>query len=300
MSQAYSKKPNNSIIVAGKEIDCFLIDDKNIDNLTVNSFGEEWTKFSDFSEEEIQLVGSEYFDIVTPEHLNKDSVVLDMGCGSGRWTKYVCKKAKFVEAIDPSDAIISAGMLLKDESNVRISKAGSESIPFEDNSFDFVFSLGVLHHIPDTQQAMQMCVNKLKKDGFLLVYLYYSLDNRGIIYKSIFSISNIIRKIISALPASAKKLVCDMIAYSIYLPLIGLSNLLNSIGLKNLSSKIPLYYYSGKSINIIRNDALDRFGTPLEQRFSKNEIKIMMENCGLTNIIFSEKAPYWHALGQKK
>ena len=49
----------------------------------------------------------------------------------------------------------------------------------------------------------------------------------------------------------------------------------------------------------MRNDALDRFGTPLEQRFNKSEIKAMMESGGLKNIVFSANAPYWHAIGQK-
>jgi hypothetical protein len=57
--------------------------------------------------------------------------------------------------------------------------------------------------------------------------------------------------------------------------------------------------YHNKSFFVIRNDALDRFGTPLEQRFSKIEIKQMMEKAGLTNIIFSNNMPYWHAVGQK-
>ncbi len=63
--------------------------------------------------------------------------------------------------------------------------------------------------------------------------------------------------------------------------------------------KIPLSYYSDKSFNNIRNDALDRFGTPLEQRFSKLQITKMMSEAGLSNIKFSDREPYWHAVGQK-
>jgi hypothetical protein len=50
---------------------------------------------------------------------------------------------------------------------------------------------------------------------------------------------------------------------------------------------------------VIRNDSLDRFGTPLEQRFSRKQIKIMMEKAGLHDVVFSEKIPYWHAIGLK-
>ena len=68
---------------------------------------------------------------------------------------------------------------------------------------------------------------------------------------------------------------------------------------KSWIKKIPLSYYSDKSFNIIRNDALDRFGTPLEQRFSKIQIEQMMLKSGLTKIVFSDNEPYWHVLGTK-
>jgi hypothetical protein len=63
---------------------------------------------------------------------------------------------------------------------------------------------------------------------------------------------------------------------------------------------IPLQAYERQSFYIIRNDSLDRFGTPLEQRFSRKQIQAMMEESGLTDIIFSEKIPYWHAVGRRK
>ena len=50
----------------------------------------------------------------------------------------------------------------------------------------------------------------------------------------------------------------------------------------------------------MKTDALDRFGTKLEQRFTKNEIFTMMKDCGLTNIKFSDKVPFWVAVGIKK
>ena len=50
----------------------------------------------------------------------------------------------------------------------------------------------------------------------------------------------------------------------------------------------------------MKTDALDRFGTKLEQRFTKTEVKQMMQDCGLTAIQFSEDPPYWVAIGYKK
>jgi SAM-dependent methyltransferase len=294
----HSIVPNQIDKIGDKEI--FIFDDlgENIDMTTVESFGEEWTAFDSFSDAEIKKAGNQYFDIVQDEWI-QDKTVLDVGCGTGRWSRYVATKAKYVEAIDPSKAVFSAAQLLKNNDTIRISKAGVDTIPFEDNSFDFVFSLGVLHHIPDTAAAMKKCVEKLKPNGYFLVYLYYNFEQRGFLFKFIFWLSSLLRFFVSKLPPSIKKLTCNLIALSIYLPFIYLSKIIELIGLKTLSNLIPLSYYKAHSINIIFNDALDRFGTPLEQRFSRAEIEAMMAAAGLTDIIFSDNEPYWHAVGRK-
>jgi 2-polyprenyl-3-methyl-5-hydroxy-6-metoxy-1,4-benzoquinol methylase len=286
-------------IVGGrKEVHIFEIVEENFDPQTVASFGEEWKKFDTFSEGDITQIGNDYFDIV-PDDLYEGKRVLDMGCGTGRWTKYVAQKAGFIEAIDPSEAVYSAAGLLQEVNNARVSQASVDNIPFPDNSFDLVFSLGVLHHIPDTEAAMKKCVEKVKPGGHFLVYLYYNLDNRGPVFKTIFKASAVFRKIISNSPTKLKKSICDAIAILVYYPLAKSSLLLNKLGAKKMAKKIPLSYYGDKSYWIMKNDALDRFGTPLEQRFSKKQIERMMKACGLGNIVFSTKEPYWHAIGQK-
>jgi hypothetical protein len=50
----------------------------------------------------------------------------------------------------------------------------------------------------------------------------------------------------------------------------------------------------------MRTDSRDRFGTPLEKRFSKSQIGKMLESAGLEDIEFSDKAPFWCAVGRKK
>lgn len=290
-----------SIAQFGKQsVNNFNIGVENIDLNTVNAFGDEWAKFDYFSESEIEDIATEhYFDIVNLDWI-KAKRVLDVGCGTGRWTKYVAKYAVTVDAIDPSKAIEVAAVLLKDCENVRLSRASVDNLPFANESFDFVFSLGVLHHVPDTQLAMQRCVEKLKPNGYFLTYLYYRFDNRGKIFKALFKLSDLFRKMICRLPAPAKNFVCDCICILVYYPLIAFASFFKLIGLKKLAQTMPLHFYIGKTFNVIRNDARDRFGTPLEQRFTKKEIQIMMENSGLTDIVFSDNEPYWHAVGKKK
>ena len=299
----YSVLPKEILTVNGIDVSTFVekSSNANIDWETVESFGDEWGKFDEFSPEEIQQIGDDYFDIVTDEMLNETMVALDVGCGTGRWSKYVARRAGFVEAIDPSEAVYSAAQLLKTVPNVRISQAEVGGLPFPDSCFDFVFSLGVLHHIPDTPQAMKDAVKKLKPKGFFLVYLYYDLENRGLVFRMIFRLSALLRSVVNKLPRRMKALVCDIIAFAIYMPFIGLAKLVRFLApRKSWYKNVPLSYYSDMTINVIRNDALDRFGTPLEQRFARGQVTHMLEECGLENIVFSEKEPYWHAIGQKK
>jgi SAM-dependent methyltransferase len=272
---------------------------ENIDAETVASFGEEWSKFNSFSNDDVQQIGRDYFDILPKQLYSKDTLALDAGCGTGRWASYLAPNVGFVECIDPSEAVHAAAQLLYKHSNVRISRAAIDTLPFPDDHFDLVYSLGVLHHIPDTFKAMQNCVAKVKEGGYFLVYLYYNLDNRGAGFKALFSLVNAIRSGVSRLSPGMKKTVCDGIAFTVYYPLAKSARLLHKIKLRKLATKVPLSYYSDKSFYIMKNDALDRFGTPLEQRFSKAEIIGMMERCGLKNITVSPREPYWHAIGQK-
>ena len=295
----YNQKPIEIISTNNRNISVFNTDGKNIDKEVVESFGEEWLKFNQFTQADIDLVGAQYFDIVGEDIANKNTYALDIGCGTGRWAKYLSTRVGFVEAIDPSDAVFAANNLLQDVPNIRISKASVDNIPFADETFDFAMSIGVLHHIPDTQQAMTDAIKKVKIGGHFFCYLYYNLDSRGILFKSIFQISAFFRKLVCKLPSGIKKVVCDLIAIFIYVPFILLTRFLNFIGLKKLALKIPLSDYADKSFFIIRNDALDRFGTSLEQRFSKIEVIAMMENSGLTNIVVSSGTPYYHAIGKR-
>jgi ubiquinone/menaquinone biosynthesis C-methylase UbiE len=289
------KGPNNPI-----EVFTTLGTNENIDAAVVNDFGEEWKKFSVHNNESVKELRKEYFDIIDETIVNKNTYMIDIGCGSGRWTDYFVDKAAFIEAIDPSDAILVADKMLGTKNNVRATKASVDTIPWDDETFDFGMSIGVLHHIPDTKQALINCVKKIKKGGHFYVYLYYRFDNRGILFKTIFYCSNVLRLIISKMPSVLKRFTCDALAVLIYWPLSRFAGLLHKINLHDLAKKIPLEPYYNKPFYNLRNDCLDRFGTKLEQRFLKSEITEMMTDAGLTNLKFGEHSAFWHAVGQKK
>lgn len=297
----FNQKPKNIIESVNRKIYCFPTDikDKNIDMAVVDSFGEEWEKFNQFSENEIKKIGDAYFKIIDDNILNSNTYGIDIGCGTGRWTKYLSDRIGFMEAVDPSKAIFAADKLLEDKKNVRLSMASIDNLPFEDETFDFGMSVGVLHHIPNTEQALKDCVKKIKKGGYFYVYLYYNFENNGSIFKTIFYIVNALRLVISKLPTTLKKFTCDLVAIFIYMPIILIGKFCSIIGLKRIARNLPLSTYHNTSFFVIRNDALDRFGTSIEHRFSKKEIREMMTNAGLEQIVIPDSMPYWHAVGKK-
>ena len=300
MKKEYSTKPAEYIKTANREIAIFSTEGGNIDKEVVHSFGEEWLKFHDFSDEIIDEIAKEYFDIIGPQHVNQNSYMLDIGCGTGRWTKWMAKRAGFIEAIDPSNAVFAADKLLGNLPNVRLTQASIETIPFPDNCFDFAMSIGVLHHIPDTAQAMKDCVKKVKPGGYFYCYLYHNLETRGWWFKTMYWLSNLLRKVVCQLPTGIKRIVCDILAILIYMPLVLWVRFLVFIGLRKIAVKMPLSAYNNKSFFVIRNDALDKFGTQLEQRFSKKQVIQMMEDSGLEGIEISPLTPFYHAIGKKK
>jgi ubiquinone/menaquinone biosynthesis C-methylase UbiE len=200
MKSEFLRPPDRIITTKNRDINIFDIDGENIDKKVVDEFGEEWLKFYEHDDELVKKGGEEYFDILNGDMINSQTYILDVGCGTGRWAKYLAPKVGFIEAVDPSNAIFAADKLLGKIKNVRLSKASIETLPFADETFDFVMSIGVLHHIPDTKKALTDCVKKVKKGGYFFVYLYYNLDRRGPFYKSLFELSNLLRKIISKLP----------------------------------------------------------------------------------------------------
>lgn len=300
MIPAFTDTPTREITVGQRAVHCFAQAGDHRDEATIRSFGEEWGKFNEFDAAEIELAGNEYFDIVPPELLGPDVVAMDLGCGSGRWTRYLSSRVGRIEAIDPSEAVIHAARTHADLDQVRWIQAGVDNIPFADDTFDLIVCLGVLHHVPDTPGAVRKAATKLRPGGHMLLYLYYALDGRGSMYRLLFRLSDLLRRAIHGLPGPVKRLVCDLIAYLVYLPLRTLARFARAIsGGGNWWVRLPLSHYHDKSMTVMRNDALDRFGTPLEQRFTKEEIRSMMTEAGLQDIRFSAKSPFWHAIGRK-
>src|SRR5205823_2238867 len=88
--------------------------------------------------------------------------------------------------------------------NCEFHVATVDRIPLPDASADFGYSLGVLHHVPDTAAGIRQCAAKLKKGGPFLVYLYYQFDNRPAWYRALWRMSEVFRRVVSRLPRAMR------------------------------------------------------------------------------------------------
>lgn len=265
---------------------------KDLQIRVASSFNAEWRKFNEFVPDYNELFRS-YFFLWRDKIVYGDDV-LDAGCGMGRWSKFVAKKSKRLFCVDISESIDIAKEYLKLEKNILFVQADLVNLPFRDNLFDSIYSLGVLHHIPDTKKAFFELYRVIKEEGDLLTYLYYSFDNRPYWYKLLFYISDMLRLFISKLPKRLAHFFAFFLALLIYEPFVYLGKFLNFIGLTILANKLPLYQvYKDKSFYVIFNDSIDRFSTPLEKRFSKKEIATIFRESGFKEITFQDTIPYW-------
>ena len=272
--------------------------DQNLDQQVIDSFGHEWSAFDYAESETDDALDSQFLAYCTPIDLtqfnSKSSVAADFGAGSGRWASRLLPHFSLVYALEPSDG---ANKVLKNkfskESHMTILQetVGANSIPA--GSLDLAMSLGVLHHIPDTGLAIRDVASKIKSGGSFLCYLYYKLENKPVFYRGLFWASNSLRWVISRLPYAMRRLIAKIIAGAIYLPLARTSMLLGNKG-KDVSN-FPLHHYANMPFVMLQNDALDRFGTRLEQRFSKKEITEMLGKAGfdLSTLKFSDVEPFW-------
>lgn len=273
---------------------------ENIDKQVVEGFGDEWSRFdqSTLSADELGKMFDHYFNIFPWEKLPDDARGFDLGCGSGRWAKLVAPRVGELHLIDASaDALAVAKRNLREANNCQFHLASVEAIPLEDASCDFGYSLGVLHHIPDTEGGLRACVAKLKSGAPFLLYLYYRFDNRPAWYKAVWKASDVIRLVVSKMPYPLRFGASQALAATIYFPLARTARVLEKGGVN--VKNFPLAQYRNHSFYVMRTDALDFAGTRLEKRFTKIEIKKMMEDAGLENISFSETS-FWTAVGYKK
>jgi SAM-dependent methyltransferase len=134
------------------------------------SFGRQWNRYEVARPEEDAAV----FRVKTgfDAHQLAGRSVLDAGCGGGRYTRLLAEAGARVTGVDRSRAVEKAADICSHPTGARFIQADLELLPLAEASFDFVFSIGVLHHGPRPKAAFHSIARRVKPGGSLAVWLY--------------------------------------------------------------------------------------------------------------------------------
>jgi SAM-dependent methyltransferase len=248
------------------------------------SFGEEWKTYGGILPEHAKEF-AQYFDVVDVPAL-AGRRVLDLGCGSGRWSHFLAGIAAELVLVDFSDAIFVARRNLAAADHAVCFMADILDLPFRDDCADLAFSLGVLHHLP--MPCLEAARRLRRLAPRLLLYLYYAFDNRPLHYRVLLVPMTFARAFLSRIRSEPlRRAISRFGTWGVYEPLIALGRL--------LGSRVPLYdFYKDKSPQRIEQDVYDRFFTGIEQRVTRAQIATLAD--AFADITVSDGLPYWHFL----
>jgi ubiquinone/menaquinone biosynthesis C-methylase UbiE len=272
-----------------------------VDSTTVAGFGREWTVFdqSRLDERELAEMFGRYFAAFPWHELPAGARGIDIGCGSGRWARLVADRVGQLVGADASeDAATVARRALDDKPGASVTVAAAGALPIRDAAFDFGYALGVIHHTPEPLVALRDCVRTLAPGAPFLLYVYYALDDRPAWYRGLWRATDLARRAICRLPFPARYWLTQALAVAVYLPCARTARAAERAGVDpRRVERIPLSSYRHRSFYVMRNDALDRFGTRMERRFTRTQVRRLLEDAGLDRVEISDSPPRWCAIG---
>ena len=255
------------------------------------SFGAEWQRFSEIKPE-YEIVFDEYFDIVDLDGL-KGARICDLGCGTGRWTYFLSKKSAPREMIlvDFSEAIFVARRNLQDFDNTLFFMSDIEKLPFRKDFTDFMFSLGVLHHV--RTDCLDLVRSLKDYAPTILAYLYYALDNRPLYFRFCLTLVTAVRRVVSRIHnPTFREIFTWFVAATVYAPLCYLGKIVKPFGLLRFIPLATEHHYL--NFRWWRLLVYDRFFTSIEQRVSRQQILTLDDT--FSEVTISPNSSYWHFL----
>jgi len=212
--------------------------------------------------------------------------VLDAGCGDGIDLVNQARRAEVeIVGVELSDGGCRTGF----ERSLAIPSAHVVQadlcrLPFDDDVFDFVYSYGVLHHLPSPKEGLQELVRVLKPGARVAAYVYEDFSDRALGWRCLLTAANQLRRFTPHLPHRVLYRLCQAASPLIYvLFTIPFRILMRIPGLRSVAAGFPFRHATGP-FNLA-GDLYDRFSAPLEWRYSRAEAAALFQDVGLRDVI---------------
>ena len=245
---------------------------------TAESFGYEWTTFDDVRPEDDAFASWYLADLGLGELAGK--VGLDAGCGKGRYTRHLAPHLAVLVALDASAAIEIATRDLATLDNVVTIRCDLRSAPFASASFDFVSSLGVLHHLDDPAAGFRFLAGLLAPGGILFLYLYSRPSGHGVRWAGI-ELANLFRRVTVRVDRRALRWLSAPVAAALRVTFVTPGTWGDTWGVAWLK-KLPLAVYRRRSFRALWLDTFDRLSAPVEHRYVWSDLEPWFAAEGLT------------------
>ncbi len=266
---------------------------------TIKGFGYEWTHFTKMHPE----YEKQFLDWVKPlkPEFFKNKLVLDAGCGTGRHTAISAKFGAETIGIDLSQSVEVAYKVTRNIPKAHIIQADIYNLPFKENTFDFIYCIGVLHHLPEPEKGFQSLVRTAKKNGLIHSWVYGREGN------TLLTIMDPIRKhIISKLPLWTINMLAYIITLFSYPAAKIIYGPLNrgkttKILAQNLLPQNAFFHYLSQfNFNINHSIVFDQLLAPIAYYYTKEEFESWFIQAQLKDISITwRNRNSWRGFGVK-
>jgi len=262
---------------------------------TLRAFGDEWQRFPELLEVH-KGIFDWYFEGPEPVRW-KGLRVLDAGCGMGRWLHFARTAGAGVVGMDVSGAIDVAAA--REGEGADFVQADLRFPPFAPESFDLVYSLGVVHHLEEPMTGVRALAKLVRAGGELRLYVYRTLEDEPSWKRLLFAAATALRHVTTRLPYPAVHAVSWLVAATATSLFLWPRRLLRKWAWGDrLTRNLPLVHYTDVPFRMVVSEQFDRLVAPIEGRFRKDEVEGWLRDVGF-EVVAVLPGLGWRGIGRR-
>jgi SAM-dependent methyltransferase len=261
---------------------------------TRESFGYQWTQFHEMATDFRQ----NFLEYIHPveEMFFPGKLGIDIGCGFGRHIYNAALFGAEMVGLDISDAIESTRKNTEHLAHVHLVQANIYQPPFDEGTFDFAYSIGVLHHLPDPEAGFQRVTSLVKPHGAVFIWVYSKTRTVAN------TLLEAIRAVTTRLPAPLQKTISWVAAVIDWVCFITPFKLLAVGPLAHIGERLlpRLKLYTRYPFQVVWADWFDRLAAPIRFYYNGEDMQGWLARARLTHTTISPTGLFgWRAYGER-